>query len=405
MRIFFSVGEPSGDLHASNLIRILRQEVPNLDTVGYGGPKMQAAGCELHFDLTQLAVMFIGAVLGNLRKFLGLIADADRYFASNQVDAVVLVDYPGLNWWIARKARKHNIPVFYYGVPQMWAWAPWRISKIRKFVDHVICKLPFEQKWFADRGCKAHYVGHPYFDQMVTQELDHEFVNSQSRTDHSSNPLVLLLPGSRKLELQRNLDILIDSANSIREKHPQARFAMGCYDQNHLEFVLPKCSDAGIEAYAGKTQELMTQSSACIACSGSVSLELLHHRIPTVVVYNIGLVKYIVQIFVLQCKFITLPNLMNAADIKKTKWLPFNPDAPNGEPVLMPEYLTWRNPAARVAQHIARWLGSAQELEQKKTELDQLASQYAKPGATRAAATYIIEQLHSDTNDISTVAA
>ena len=140
MRIFFSVGEPSGDLHGANLIRRLKLQT-EVECVGFGGPKMEEAGCELKFELTSMAVMFIAEVLKNIRLFFRLIGDADKYFAENKVDAVVLIDYPGFNWWIARKAKKHGIPVFYYGVPQMWAWAGWRVRKIRKFVDHVLLSL------------------------------------------------------------------------------------------------------------------------------------------------------------------------------------------------------------------------------------------------------------------------
>jgi len=133
--------------------------------------------------------MFIAEVLKNIRLFFRLIGEADKYFAENEVDAVVLIDYPGFNWWIARKAKKHGIPVFYYGVPQMWAWAGWRIRKIRKFVDHVLCKLPFEVEWFKERGCQATFVGHPYFDQLVHQEYDNDFLSELGSQDR---PLLTL---------------------------------------------------------------------------------------------------------------------------------------------------------------------------------------------------------------------
>src|SRR3954470_18114893 len=126
MKIFFSVGEPSGDLHGANLIRELRRRRPDCECVGYGGPRMAAAGCDLHEDLTKLAVMWFLRVLINIHKFLALASRADRYFRHHRPDAVVLIDYPGFNWWIARRAKAHGIPVFYYGVPQMWAWAGWR---------------------------------------------------------------------------------------------------------------------------------------------------------------------------------------------------------------------------------------------------------------------------------------
>ena len=119
MKIFFSVGEPSGDLHGGNLIRKILQRNPDIDIVGYGGPRMAAAGCQLHEDLTRLAVMGIVQVLVHLLSFWKLVSRADRYFRHHRPDAVVLIDYPGFNWWIARRAKAHRIPVFYYGTPQI----------------------------------------------------------------------------------------------------------------------------------------------------------------------------------------------------------------------------------------------------------------------------------------------
>src|SRR5688572_25429511 len=125
MKIFFSVGEPSGDLHGANLIREFQRQQQaasreEIEFVGYGGPEMAAAGCKLHEDLTALAVMWILRVLMNIHKFLELISRADRYFQHHKPDAVILVDYPGFNWWMARRAKAHGIPVYYYAPPQLW---------------------------------------------------------------------------------------------------------------------------------------------------------------------------------------------------------------------------------------------------------------------------------------------
>ena len=111
-----------------------------------------------------------------LRKVRALMGDtyqqADEYFRQERPDAVVLIDYPGFNWWIARQAKKHGIPVIYYGAPQMWAWGAWRIRKMRRLVDHVLCTLPFEADWYRERGCAAVYMGHPYFDHLTKQVVD-----------------------------------------------------------------------------------------------------------------------------------------------------------------------------------------------------------------------------------------
>ena len=396
MRIFFSVGEPSGDLHASNLIKRLRAEEPNLQAVGFGGPKMRNAGCELIYDLTQLAVMFLGAVIRNLRFFFKLIAQADEYFANHKVDAVVLIDYPGFNWWIARKASKYNIPVFYYGVPQMWAWAPWRIRKIRKFVNHVICKLPFEPKWFRERGCRAYYVGHPYFDQLNEQQLDQEFIEG-IQIDH--RPIVLLLPGSRNAEITGNLDSLLRSATKIRQSNPNTRLVVSCLHERHAEMCRQQCDSHDVELYCERTQELMSMATACVACSGSVSLELMFHRVPTVIVYKISWLKSMIKNGLLRCKFITLPNLMNTQDIRRTGWTSYDPDTKGAEPTVMPEYLSWRDKTDQIASRIVRWLDSESARTENVQQLNQLASQYAKPGATARTASYIISHLRPGESD------
>ena len=127
---------------------------------------MAAAGCRLHADLTALAVMWFARAIANLHLFWGLVSRADRWFRHHRPDAVVLVDYPGFNWWIARRAKVHGIPVFYYMPPQIWAWATWRAGKMRRLVDHVLCGLPFEEPWLKERGCNATLVGHPFFDEV-----------------------------------------------------------------------------------------------------------------------------------------------------------------------------------------------------------------------------------------------
>src|ERR1044072_1592684 len=132
MRIFFSVGEPSGDVHGANLIRALQQLDPPLDCVGFGGDRMADAGCKHLFNLCNHAVMGFGHVVTSLPKLMSLISQADRSFRHQRPDAVVLIDYPGFNWWIARRAHFHGIPVFYFVPPQLWAWLSWRVAKMRK---------------------------------------------------------------------------------------------------------------------------------------------------------------------------------------------------------------------------------------------------------------------------------
>ncbi len=392
MRIFFSVGEPSGDLHGANLIHDLRSLHPGIQCVGYGGPKMASAGCLLHEDLTKLAVMFFLQVFLNLQKFWLLMRRADRYFRDNRVDAVVLIDYPGFNWWIARRAKAHNIPVFYYGAPQMWAWAGWRVKKMRRLVDHVLCKLPFEEKWYRERNCNAKFIGHPYFDEMLRQRIDQSFLDQQQAIE---GPLVTILPGSRNQEVTDNLASFLKAAQLIHQRVPAARFAIASFNQRQAEVARREASqvDLPVEVFQGRTAELIRLADCCIACSGSVSLELLYHEKPTVIHYHINKLIWHGRKVFMRVKYITLVNLLYTDQIEATSSAAYDPDAPDAEDVPFPEYLTNTDKSDRIAPHIVRWLRDPAARQHRVSQLHQLKEKYCRPGASREAASYILTAL------------
>jgi lipid-A-disaccharide synthase len=392
MKIFFSVGEPSGDLHGANLIRELRQRHPDIECVGFGGPRMQAAGAELLEDLTRLAVMWFLRALLNLHHFLRLFQVARRYFREHRPDAVVLIDYPGFNWWVARAAKRETIPVFYYGAPQMWAWAPWRVRKMRRLIDHVLCKLPFEETWFQQRGCRATYVGHPYFDEMVQQVLDAAFLQ---RYREPGTPLVTILPGSRTQEVGSNLTQFLAAAQQVRAQLPNVRFAVAAYNEAQADAALREIIRRRLpmEVHVGKTAELIHLADCCMACSGSVSLELLHHEKPTVILYRISPPAFAVQRVFRRVKYITLVNLLATRDPFPRDLTTYDPDHQDAERVPFPEYLTYRDVSARIAAHVTCWLQSPEQRRVRVEELRALKSRFAHPGATRRAAEYVLERL------------
>jgi lipid-A-disaccharide synthase len=395
--IFFSVGEPSGDLHGANLIHALKRRDPSWTFVGYGGPRMAEAGCQLHADLTQLAVMWIARVLMNLHKFLGLLLKADRYFRDEQPDAVILIDYPGFNWWIARRAKARGIPVFYYGAPQLWAWASHRVRKMRKYVDHVLCKLPFEERWFRERGCRATYVGHPYFDELRSRRIDQEFVDQlRSRP----GKLITILPGSRTQEVQANIPGLLRAAELIVRDVPDARFAIASFKPSQAEIVqcliaqTAGASALPIEIYVGRTPELIHAAECCMACSGSVSLELLYHAKPSVILYQVSRFGYFVQSQFRKVRYITLVNLLTASDPStKRPAAVYDQDDPRDAHVLMPEYLACEDRSPQLARHCIEWLTDAAAMRRREAALEKLRDEFGQGGASDRAAEYIATAL------------
>jgi len=394
MKIFFSAGEPSGDMHGATLIRELRRQRPDFQAVGYGGPQMAAAGCQLHADLTKLAVMWFLRVLLNIHKFWNLASLADRYFRHHRPDAVVVIDYPGFNWWIARRAKAHGIPVFYYAPPQIWAWGSWRVKKMRRFVDHVLCGLPFEAKWFADRGCRAVFVGHPYFDHLQRQQLDAKFLADHAQLDR---PLVAILPGSRTQEVTQNLKYFLRAAGLIHTYMPEVRFAVASFKPHQAAIARKAVAAAGlpVEVYVGKTPELIQLADCCMAVSGSVSLELLYRARPTVILYCISPLAYWVQAQFRKVKYITLVNLLASDALAPNDLRPYDPNGPDAQRVLFPEYLTCEDKSLAIATHLVSWLTNTDERARLVRELGRLRDKVGHGGASHKAAEYIWQALES----------
>ncbi len=393
MNIFLSAGEPSGDAHGALLARKLQDMRPNVHCVGFGGPRMAAAGCQLLHDMSPLALMFLLRVIQRLPTFFRLLRQATEYFRDHRVDAVVLIDYPGFNWCIARRAKRYGIPVFYYGAPQVWAWGAWRVRKLRRLVDYVLCQLPFEPAWYAERNCAACYVGHPFFEQDASEPMDHDF----AATLGANSPSLLLLPGSRRAEVEANAECFLKASEIIRARHPSMTVAVACFNDEQAALVKEQARQMQSNAtiYVDKTRELIQAAFACIACSGSVSLQLLLARKPTVIYFHITRPIWVAKQLLMRVKYITLVNLFWTPDIRRRTWSTFDPDAPGAEGVPMPEYLSTSPCPAKIAAHVVRWIEDPAARWATVAALDKVARQVAVPGATQRAAEFIFRMLES----------
>ena len=379
MHIFISAGEPSGDLHGANLVRVLRHLRPEIDCVGFGGEKMAAAGCRLLYPLCELAVMWFARVFARAPLFLQLLSRADRYFRHQRPDAVILIDYPGFHWWLARRAHFHGIPVFYFVPPQLWAWGGWRVEKMRRWVDHVLCGLPFEEPWYQSRGISAHYVGHPYFDELPRQKLDDQFLAVERARPGA---IIGLLPGSRNQELELNLSTLIRAASLIHAAQPETRFLVACFKPAHQHYVqlyldrlaATRSGTLPVQTCVGRTPEIIELSHSCIAVSGSVGLELLYRQRPSVVFYRIGRIDLKVCKLFMTAPYISLVNMLAGRE-------------------LFPEFLTDRCEAPAIAGHVLGWLTEPENYQKLRRELQELRDQVGESGACERAARFVLSKV------------
>ncbi|RLS78377.1 MAG: lipid-A-disaccharide synthase [Planctomycetota bacterium] len=390
MRVFISAGEPSGDHHAALLVHAIHARRPDAECIGLGGPQMATAGCRLVADLTQLAVMWFLRAILNIHRFIDMARRAERSFIDARPDVCVLVDFPGFHWWLAWRAKRHGIPVVFYCPPQVWAWGSWRVGKMRRLVDHVLSALPFEHDWFSARGMRSTLVGHPFFDEFGAAAAHRGMAGQEA------DPLVLLLPGSRGQEIEGVLGTLVRAASEIHKRVPRTRFVIGAlHDRHarHMADVLRSSVGADgpvIEIHAGRTRSLIGEATAAIACSGSVSLELMSARVPTVIVYRISGFAYIVQSFFRHARFITLVNLLAVrapvGPVRPQWWPPREVAAADPEAVY-PEYLAVQDPALPAAGHVITWLEDPLARDRVVARLEVLARDIARPGsAARAAA-------------------
>ncbi len=383
-KLFFSVGEPSGDLHAANLIRSLQGtalsqfQAQSPSIRGFGGPLMRSAGCRLDFELTNLAVVGFAEVLPKLREFFRVADIASDIFRHDRPDGVILIDFPGFNWHIAKRAKQAGIPVFYYLPPQLWAWGAWRIRKMRRYVDHILCNLPFEPQWYAKHKLDVEYVGHPFFDEVAERKLDQKFLNSWRSWDGLQ---VVVLPGSRSREVKSIWPMQLAAIRELSKRHPSTRFLVACYQDRHClacqRALTAADANLNLEFFFGRTSELIELADCALMKSGSVSLEMMARGTPAVVVYHSSRSLYAIGKCLVNLDSMTLPNMMAGKKI-------------------MPEFLAVGSTAKATGQAIAAMdclLGSAAAREAQRDELRQLCERFAQRGASNRAATAILSKL------------
>jgi lipid-A-disaccharide synthase len=259
---------------------------------------------------------------------------------------------------------------------------------MRRYVNHLLCKLPFEVPWYEQRNCRATYVGHPYFDQLAEQILDAAF---ELELLQDGRPLLTLLPGSRDQEVRSNLPTLIRAAQRVQLQFPGLRVAIASFNRRQAALAADMVAAANtpIEVFSGKTAELIRRAECCLACSGSVSLELLYFQKPSVIVYRVHWLAKRLEGYFRRVRFISLVNLLASERRFTTRGELYDPQAPDAGEVPFPEYLTSKDCAAEVAEHAIRWLRDPQERQRVVAQLGHLRELWGKPGASLKAAEHI----------------
>jgi lipid-A-disaccharide synthase len=371
-RIFISAAEPSADAHCAGLITALQQRNYDIEYVGVGGPKMASAGCRLLETTTGKAVMIYKA-FRHVVHFYRLIKRITGFLKRNKVDLVIVCDSPSFNFHIAKAAKKAGIQTIFYVAPQLWAWAGWRIRKLRKYCDKLCCILPFEQDWFGQRGIEAVFVGNPLFDEL---NIDLANQKRQYENFEPKNARIALMPGSRAAEIESLWLPMQQIAIRLKKQHPSETFVTVALDTER-EKILKATQIPGFECqYAIGT--VGSTASACdfsIVASGSATLEVTAAGCPMVIMYQSSrILWHLVGRWLVKPKYLSLVNILGGKE-------------------LVPEFMPYFSSIEPIVEKIEQLLEDSNRLAQTNSELIKLTEPLARKKASEQVAEIVIGML------------
>ncbi len=279
-----SCGDASGQAHALRLCRLLQQRHPNLRLSGFGGCQLEDLGMEVWRPLADLNVMGFRDVAAQLPLFFSAVFLFAKEMRQHPPDAVLLVDYPGLNRHLLRIAKRCHVPVVDFIAPQLWAWAPWRIRDFRR-ADLLLTILPFEENWYCQHGAQAKYIGHPLAEQIAAAEDPCPW-----QPPDQQGPWVALLPGSRKREIKENLPLMLAAASLLQQQKPELRFVLPHLRQELWPLLQPILQESTVEVTpaVGAFHSVLSHCIGAWVVSGTASLEVAARGVPAVVVYQMS---------------------------------------------------------------------------------------------------------------------
>jgi len=321
--LLFTAFEPSADVLAARLIRELRRRNPQQTFVGFGGPQMEAAGCELLEETTAHAKMGVGvAIAVEGKTLLRRKGDLARWLGEHDIAGHVPVDSPAANWSMCRATRKARpqATIVHLVAPQLWAWAGWRIGRLRKLTDHLMCLLPFEPDWFGTRGVPGTFVGHPLFRE-ATEAAANAKANAVQLIDDTGKPLasgdptLALLPGSRAAEIDHNWPVMLAVFNALRHRHPTMATVVAAASPDRAKQIANLCPGGrpprGVQVVTGRAGDVLTQADAALVVSGTATLEATARRTPCVAVYCGSRVKWnLLARWLVKTRTFALPNVI-----------------------------------------------------------------------------------------------
>lgn len=369
MHIAIVAGESSGDQLGGALIDALRQRHPGIKITGMAGPKMRAAGCEAIASIDELSVMGLVEVLRKYPELRRLRERICKYYLATRPDVFVGIDVPDFVMGIESRLHAAGIKTVHYVAPQIWAWRQSRAKKIAARLDLLLALFPFEESFFGGYGIRTAFVGHPVADQIPpvrdTQTAREELGLAQNRR------YVALMPGSRRQEWTRHVDLFLQAAKLIAEAADDVAFIAGAINADAAEFVSCRAREISpaieLDIHEGRSHAILGASDAAIVASGTVTMEGTFTKTPMVVAYKMAPPTYFVMKRLVKVRYIAMPNVL--ADRE-----------------LIPEYVQGAATPHALAREITAWLGDGDRRREFETQCLEIHATLRRGAAGRAAA-------------------
>ena len=375
-RILLVAGEASGDLHGADLLRYLRQRVPNLQVFGIGGARLRGAGMTTIVDAGDVAAVGAVEAVGGLRTLLRAYRTLARSLRTNPPDLCVLIDFPEFNLRLARLAKRVGVPILYYIAPQVWAWRSGRVRKIARRVDRLAVVFPFEPALYAEELPGVEFVGHPLLDRVEVTRGREETLRR-----HGLDPArrtVLLMPGSRPKEIDYLLPPLLE-AQRILAARGDCQFALPLAHTVSREFLEARLGAAGrpVAVIPEDTYNLIAAADVALVTSGTATLECALLECPMVILYRMSAVTFaLARLLVRGVRHVGMPNIVAGREV-------------------VPELLQREATGDRIAAEAAAILDDPVRREAMIQDLREVRRKLGRGGAAGRAADIAAEMLGS----------
>jgi lipid-A-disaccharide synthase len=370
-RILISAGEASGDIHAAAVTAAIKKIDSSAEVFGMGGDALRNAGGEVLFDIKDHGVMGFVEVLKKLPDLFKLRDDFEKVMDERKPDCLITVDYPGFNMKLAKLAHDKGIPVVSYIAPSAWAWHKSRAKKVAKIVDKVACIFPFEYDVYKEAGAYVEFVGHPLVDIVKPSMTKEEAMAFAGKEE--GKKLILLMPGSRLMEIEKMLPTLLEAAKIIKKQLPEVSFVMPRAGTIPISLLEEKIQASGLDVKIteGNNYDLFSVADLALATSGTVTLEAALCGLGSVIVYKTNPVTYFIAKLLVNIPHIGLPNIVAAKSV-------------------VPELIQNDFTPAKVAQEALALLESERNAKMKE-DLAYVRERLGKPGAVGRVAELVLK--------------